>query len=167
MMCRYYTGRRHLDEQDQFTLEFAGVYRHYHAALMRTLLTGKPDPRHIGMHAAAKDALLACEAALTPGRPVGEVFDAHARVLDEAGMGKFRLNACGYSMGTTFAPNWMDWPMLYHGNPVEAAPGMTFFIHMILFDADAGLAMTLARTSLVTEAGSEPLSKASLELVVN
>ncbi|MCK4866545.1 MAG: aminopeptidase P family protein, partial [Alphaproteobacteria bacterium] len=66
-----------------------------------------------------------------------------------------------------YAPNWMDWPMLYHGNPVIAEPGMTFFIHMILFDSANNLAMTLARTSVVTETGSEPLSKASLNLVVN
>jgi len=88
-------------------------------------------------------------------------------VLDAAGMGEFRLNACGYSQGTTYAPNWMDWPMLYNGNPVLAEPGMVFFIHMILFDSDNDLAMTLARTSVITETGSEPLSKASLDLVVN
>ena len=35
----------------------------------------------------------------------------------------------------------------------------------ILVDADAGLAMTLARTSLVTETGSEPLSLAPLDLI--
>ena len=166
LMCRYFTGRRTLDERDQLTLEFCGVYRHYHAALMRTIVVGKPDDRHIRMHAAAADALAASEAALKPGRPVGEVFDAHARVLDAAGMGDHRLNACGYSLGTTFAPNWMDWPMLYHGSPVEAEPGMVFFIHMVLFDEPAGLAMTLGRTSVVTETGSEPLSKASLDLVL-
>ena len=167
LMCRYFTGRRVLEAQDQLTLEFAGVYRHYHAALMRTIAIGKPHPKHLSMHAAAKDALLACEAALRPGRPVGEVFDAHARVLDAAGLSKHRLNACGYSMGTTFAPNWMDWPMLYRGNPVEAAPGMVFFIHIIIFDSDDGVAMTLARSSVVTKTGSEPISKASLDLMVN
>jgi Xaa-Pro dipeptidase len=167
LMCRYYSGRRHLDKQDQLTLEFAGTCRHYHAALMRTIVIGRLDSRQRAMHAAARDALLACEAALAPGRPVGEVFDAHADVLDKAGMGRFRLNACGYSLGATFAPTWMDWPMMYNGNPVEAAPGMVFFIHMILFDADAGLAMTLARTSLVTESGSEPLSRAPLDLQIN
>ncbi len=166
LMCRYYTGRRTLAVQDQLTLEFAGVYRHYHAALMRTIVVGKPASRHIGLHAAASDALAACEEALQPGRPVGEVFDAHASVLDAAGLAEHRMNACGYSLGATFAPNWMDWPMLYRGNPVEAAPGMVFFIHMILFDSAAGIAMTLARTSLVTETGSAPLSKASLDLVV-
>ncbi len=166
LMCRYYTGRRALAARDQLTLEFAGVYRHYHAALMRTIVVGKPTARHNALHAAARDALAACEDALRPGRPVGEVFDAHARVLDAAGLAEHRLNACGYSLGATYAPTWMDWPMLYHGNPVEAAPGMVFFIHMILFDSGAGAAMTLARTSLVTETGSEPLSQASLELVV-
>jgi len=166
LMCRYYTGRRKLAARDQLTLEFAGVYRHYHAALMRTIVIGQPTARHIELHAAARDALAACENALRPGRPVGEVFDAHARILDAAGLAEHRLNACGYSLGATFAPTWMDWPMMYRGNPVEAAPGMVFFIHMILFDSAAGVAMTLARTSLVTETGSEPLSQASLDLAV-
>jgi Xaa-Pro dipeptidase len=39
------------------------------------------------------------------------VFDAHARVLDAAGYAAHRMNATGYSLGATFAPNWMDWPM--------------------------------------------------------
>jgi Xaa-Pro dipeptidase len=167
LLCRYHTGRRRLSADDQLTLEFAGVYRHYHACFMRTLGIGRIDPRLRDMHKACVDALLEAEAALKPGRPIGEVFDAHARVLDAAGHRPHRLNACGYSLGTTFAPNWMDWPMLYHGNPVEAAPGMVFFIHIIVFDEPNGLAMTLGRTSEVKADGAEPLSKASLELVVN
>lgn len=166
MLCRYYSGRRSLETEDQLTLEFAGTYRHYHACLMRTLRIGRPPQRQRELFAAAKDALLACEDALKPGRPVGDVFDAHARVLDAAGLSRYRLNACGYSLGTTFAPNWMDWPMLHGGNPVLAAPGMVFFMHMIIFDDDAGLAMTLGRTSLVTPRGAEVLSKADLEFVI-
>lgn len=165
LMCRYFTGRRTLSENDLLTLEFAGVYRHYHAALMRTFVIGTVDPRIEAMHRAAVDALLAAEDELRPGRPIGEVFDAHARVLDEAGLGHTRLNACGYSLGTTFAPNWMDWPMFYTGQSYEARPGNVFFAHMILFDAEAGLAMSLARTSVVTATGAEPLSTASLDLV--
>ncbi|KAB2848114.1 MAG: aminopeptidase P family protein, partial [Hyphomicrobiaceae bacterium] len=165
LMCRYFTGRRTLEAQDQLTLEFAGTYRHYHACLMRTIPIGKLPARQKEFFEAAKEALLACEASFKPGRPVGEVFDAHARVLDARGMKEHRLNACGYSLGTTYAPNWMDWPMLYHANPVLAAPGMVFFLHMILFDSGSGVAMTLGRTSLLTASGAEPLSKAPLELV--
>ena len=94
------------------------------------------------------------------------MFEAHAKSLDAAGLSSARLNACGYSLGTTYAPNWMDWPMLFKDNPIIAAPGMVFFIHMIIFDDNTGLAATLGRTSLVTEKGSEALSKASLEFVV-
>ena len=42
------------------------------------------------------------------------------------------MAATGYSLGTTFAPNWMDWPMFYHGNPELAAPGQVYFIHIII-----------------------------------
>ncbi|WP_421708408.1 M24 family metallopeptidase [Algihabitans sp.] len=164
LLCRYHTGRRHLEANDQLTLEWAGVYRHYHAAMMRTLTIGDRPDKQREMHAAAKDALLAVEDKLRPGNTVGEAFDAHAATLDKAGYREARMNACGYSMGTTFAPNWMDWPMLYHGNPVVLRPGMVFFVHIIIFDSEAGLAMTLGRSSLIGETASETLSQASLDL---
>lgn len=165
LLCRYFTGRRTLDAQDQLTLEWAGAYRRYHAALMRTVPIGAPRPAHTDMHARAVDALLACEAALKPGSTMGDVFAAHARVFDDAGLTAHRMNACGYCLGTTFAPNWMDWPMFYADNPVEIASGMVFFLHMILMDSDSGTAMTLGRTSLVTANGSEVLSRLPLDLV--
>lgn len=165
LLCRYASGRRHLDEDDQLTLEFAGVYRHYHAALMRTWKIGEPSAVMVDAHKAAVDALQAAREALKPGRPIGEVFDAHAAVLDAAGLREARMNACGYSMGTTFAPNWMDWPMFYHGNPIVAAPGMTFFIHIIVFDEKSGLAVTTGHTVEVKGNGSVPLSAAPLDLL--
>jgi Xaa-Pro dipeptidase len=166
LLCRYKSGRRRLDASDQLTLEFAGVYRQYHACLMRTLLVGGATPRQRALHAACREALAAAEAKLTPGTAMGEVFDAQAAVLDAHGMAAHRFNACGYSLGAVYAPCWMDWPMFFTGNPVEIAPGMVFFLHMILMDSDAGLAMTLGRTSLITAHGAQPLSKAALDLVV-
>ncbi|MFY0612121.1 MAG: aminopeptidase P family protein [Hyphomicrobiaceae bacterium] len=166
MMCRNYTGRRGLQATDQLTLEFAGAYRHYHAAMMQTIGIGKPPPRQHELWKAGTDALLACEAALQPGNTIGDVFDAHARTLDAAGLGKFRLNACGYSLGTTYAPIWMDGFMAYKDNPVIIQPGMVYFLHMIIFDDESGLAATPGRTSLVTAGGADVLSQAGLDFVV-
>ncbi len=165
LCCRYFTGRRVLEENDQLTLEWAGAYRHYHAAMMRSIPVGKVPDRQREMHDVARDALLAVEEALRPGLTIGEAFDAHGRAMDAAGYQAHRLNACGYSLGTTFAPNWMDWPMLYHGNPVATAAGMVIFVHMVIFDSERGLAMTLGRTSLIGEKGAEPLSRMSLDFV--
>jgi Xaa-Pro dipeptidase len=166
LLCRYQSGRRRLDAQDQLTLEFAGVYRQYHAALMRTLVVGRPSDEQRAMFDVARDALLAAEAAMVPGATMGEVFTAQAHVLDRRGMAPHRLHATGYSLGAVYAPCWMDWPMFYEGNPVVIAPGMTFFLHIILMNSVSGTAMTLARTSLVTEGAPEPLSAAPLELIV-
>ncbi|MCP3687465.1 MAG: aminopeptidase P family protein [Gammaproteobacteria bacterium] len=166
LLCRYFSGRKHLAEQDQLTLEWAGAYRHYHAAMMRTVIIGAVDPEHLKMYQIAHEALLACEQTLKPGVAVGEVFDTHARIADAGGLKKHRLNACGYSLGTAYTPTWMDWPMLYHGNALIAQPNMIFFMHMIFANSDNQRAMTLGHTVRVTEQGCERLSRSSLDMLV-
>jgi Xaa-Pro dipeptidase len=162
LLCRYFSGRRHLDPVDQITLEFAGVWRHYHAAMMRTIPVGEPDPRHGEMRRIALEAMQDCLREARPGNCFGDVFDAYAAACDRHGMQAHRLNACGYSLGTTFAPNWMDWPMFYHGNPEPIVPGMVLFLHMILVDSSRGLAMCPGYTILTTDGDPEPLSKLPL-----
>lgn len=166
LMVRYTSGRRTLDEQDQMTLEWCGVQRRYHAAMMRTMLIGDPPREQVAMHAACRSALLACEETIKPGATMGAVFDAHAAVLDDAGYRDVRLNACGYGMGAVYAPIWVDWPMLYHGNPLTFAVNQVYFLHMILLDTDTRRAMTLGHSVLVTETGVERLSRSSLDLIV-
>ena len=77
-----------------------------------------------------------------------------------------RMNACGYSLGTTFSPNWMDFPMIYKSNPIVLSEGMVFFMHMILMDSDNQLAMNLGETYLITKSKNERLGKKKLDLVV-
>ena len=166
LLCRYKAGRRKLAKRDQLTLEWAGVYRHYHAAFMRTLIIGQPTKHHLAMDAAAREALAAVEEQLRPGRTAGEVFAAHARVMDDHGMKNHRLNACGYSLGAKFTPSWMDSPMFYADNPVEIRPDMVFFAHMILMNSEAGSAYCLGRTYIIGERKLEPVSKAPLEMIV-
>jgi Xaa-Pro dipeptidase len=165
LLCRYKSGRRKLGAEDQLTLEFAGVWRHYHAAIMRTHVVGKPRPLHVRYHGAAREALLACEAELKAGRTAGDVFAAHARILDRHGLAAHRLNACGYALGARFTPSWMDAPMFYEGNDFVIAASQVFFLHMILMDSDSQTAMCLGRTCLVVASGAEPLNAANLDLV--
>ena len=166
LLCRYKAGRRKLTKNDQLTLEWAGVFHHYHAAMMRTVLTGKVSKRHQELFDASRDALLAVEKAMTPGNTFGDVFDAHARTLETHGLTKHRLNACGYSLGARFTPSWMDAPMFYQGNPEPIAPNMTLFAHMIIMDSETETAMTLGRTYLTTDSQPRPLSRHDLDLIV-
>ena len=166
LLCRYKSGRRKLSKRDQLTLEFAGVYRHYHAAFMRTLIIGKPTKHHVAMDEACRAALAEVETALRPGKTAGDVFEAHARVMDAHGMGKHRLNACGYSLGAKFTPSWMDFPMFYRGNETVIAPGMVFFAHMILMDSDAEAAYCLGRTYIIGPKKPQPVSNYPLTMII-
>ena len=166
LLCRYQSEKKILKNQDQLSIEWAGTFRHYHSAMFRTIPIGKANPKHYKMHEACNEALKNCEVKLKPGNKVGEVFDIHAKTFDDLGYSKARMNACGYSLGSTFSPNWMDWPMLYTGNPYVIEPGNVFFMHMILMDSDEGLAMNLGETYLVTKSGNERLGKKNLDLVI-
>ena len=166
LLCRYQAEKKILNNIDQLSIEWAGTFRHYHSAMFRTIPIGKADPKHFKMHEACVQALKNCESKLIPGNKAGEVFDVHAKTFDDLGYNKARMNACGYSLGATFSPNWMDWPMLYTGNPYVIQPGNIFFMHMILMDSESNLAMNLGETYLVTENGNERLGKQKLDLVV-
>ncbi|MEM8687478.1 MAG: Xaa-Pro peptidase family protein [Pseudomonadota bacterium] len=165
LLCRYKSGRRTLDADDQLTLEWAGSYRHYHAAMMRTVIIGQPTSQHEKMLAACQDALRAGEAVLKAGHTAGDVFDAHAAAMDSHGMRDHRMNACGYSLGAKFTPSWMDWPMFYTGNDAPLGPGMVFFAHMILMDANSGNAMCPGRTYIIGEEGPECVSQLPVEMI--
>ena len=166
LLVRYFSGRRHLDPQDQLTIEWSGAYARYHAAMMRTIIVGQPAPVQRRMHDAAVEALHACEAAIQPGKPMGDVFDAHARVFDAHGLEKARLQACGYAMGIAYNPIWVEFPMFYEGNPMIMQTNQVFFLHMILVDSDSGQAMTLGHSVLVTDTGVERLSNRNLDMLV-
>ena len=166
LLCRYQSEKRNLDKVDQLSIEWAGTYKHYHSAMFRTIPIGKINEKQKKMYEACTEALNVCQNKLKKGNTVGEVFDIHAKTLDKLGYKNSRMNACGYSLGALFAPNWMDWPMLYTGNSYKIQPGNIFFMHMILMDSDNQLAMNLGETYLVTESGNERLGKKKLDLVI-
>jgi Xaa-Pro aminopeptidase len=124
ILCRYKSGRRKLDRHDQLTLEWAGVYRHYHAALMRTIPIGQVTSRHEEMYRVTMDA---CMAALKPGRPIGEVFDAYARTCDAAGMHPHRLNATGTVWEPHLRPTGWTGRCFITGIPFRPSPTWSSF----------------------------------------
>jgi Xaa-Pro dipeptidase len=132
--------------------------------MMQTLIIGKACKKHLYMHAVSREALEACEAAIMPGQPMGDVFAAHAQIFGKAGLGHARLNACGYAMGAIYNPIWVDFPMFYENNPRLMRERQVFFLHMILMDSDSGLAMCLGHSVEVTAQGAKRLSRHAPDL---
>jgi len=165
LLCRSKSGRRRLDASDQLSLQWAGVSARYHAPMMRTAVIGEPSNRHRELYSACREAMQAMEMVLRPGNTFGTVFETFARIVDERGLARNRLNSCGYSVGARFAPSWMDPQMFLMGTPQEIEPNMPLFVHTIILDSDSGTAMTLGQTYLTTTDTPKALSRYGLDFI--
>ena len=164
---RSVSGPRRLSEQDQILVELAGTYRRYNCCIERTIVLGEPPKAQREQHAVVREAIAAVLEAFAPGEPLGRVDEVHRRVLDAAGYADQRYAACGYSLGATYRPSWMDVPpMIYSGNPLEMRPGMVFFPHVMLGDERTGIAVGLGNTVVVTQTGAQSLTRLPLDLMV-
>jgi Xaa-Pro dipeptidase len=153
---RYTTGRKHVLENDQVTLELGVAYRHYHAASMCVVLTGpKINKRHLKMHETSVTALDAVQSILRPGTTVGEIYDTYRTTLEDNDEKDAVLTVCGYTMGAAWPPTWMEQPMIFEGNPVVLEENMSFFTHMILNDRETGLSMAVAEQAIITDGAPE------------
>ena len=166
-LVRYHCGSSRIGANDQMFHEFAAPFRHYHAAMTLTVLTGTPSPRHREMFDVCRDALEAVEEALRPGNTVGDLFEAHRKAYVDAGHEAHYLNVCGYSMGAVFPPTWMEDPLIRRDDPLVLEPGMTFFMHMLMVDRENRLMMALGEQALVTAGDCEQLTHAPRELPLN
>jgi Xaa-Pro dipeptidase len=150
---------RRLEPRDQLMIELGASYCRYHVCIEHTVAIGTVDPRQrdmVKVAAAAFDEILD---AARPGRALGTLDDIHRRVLDGAGFAKARYGACGYSLGATFRPTWMDVPpMIYSGNTLPMRAGMVLFVHIMVPDSTTGLAAGIGQTFVVRDGPAERLS---------
>jgi Xaa-Pro dipeptidase len=86
------------------------------------VVVGEPTNRHRELYNACRDTIQAIEMVLRPGNTFGDVFDVHSKIMDERGLTRHRLNACGYSLGARFSPSWMEHQMFHMGNPQRSSP---------------------------------------------
>ena len=102
-------------------IELAASYRRYNCCIERFVVIGRPSREQLNMHALVEETLSTMHASFIPGEPLGRVDEIHRRILDRAGYAHQRYAACGYSLGATYRPSWMDVPpMIYAGNPLTA-----------------------------------------------
>ncbi|MFD2237571.1 M24 family metallopeptidase [Aureimonas populi] len=159
-------GPRRIEPRDQVLVELAASVCRYHVVIEHTFAVGTPDPRQQRQMAVTIEALEKVKEAARPGETLGTLDDIHRDVLDRAGFAHARYAACGYALGCTFKPTWMDVPpMIYSGNPLVLEPGMVFFVHIMIPDARTGLAAGLGQTFAIRASGGvETFSALPLQL---
>ena len=159
-------GPRRIEENDQVLIELAGSFCRYHVCIESTVAVGIPDPRQHDMMHVAAEALDRIKEAARSGAALGKLDDIHRKVLDDSGFATERFAACGYALGCTFKPTWMDVPpMIYSGNPLIMEPGMVFFVHIMIPDTRTGVMAGVGQTFAIRETGTpEVFSEIPIEL---
>ena len=144
--------------------EIAGVHRHYHVPLSRTIWLGEP-PRDISF---AEDVVLeGIDAGISKaisGNTAGDVAKAFYTILEKHGIK--REGRCGYPIGISYPPDWGE--RTYSIRPTDETilkPNMTFHFMPALWMKDWGLEIT--ETLRIREEGvAEPLANVPRKLFV-
>jgi Xaa-Pro dipeptidase len=97
---------------------------------------------------------------------MGEVYDAYRMVVTDHGLAHTLQDACGYTMGATWPPTWMEQPMFYKGNPTVIETSMTFFNMLILNDFETGLIMCLGEQTIITDGQPEIITHVPKEPII-
>jgi ectoine hydrolase len=144
--------------------EIAGVHRHYHVPVSRTIWLGEP-PRDISF---AEDVVLeGIDAGISKaisGNTAGDVAKAFYTILEKHGIK--REGRCGYPIGISYPPDWGE--RTYSIRPSDETilkPNMTFHFMPALWMKDWGLEIT--ETLRIREEGvAEPLANVPRKLFV-
>lgn len=158
---------RRLEATDQILVEYPVALKRYNVKTEWIILLGAVTDTQRRMYDTVRGTLARMTEISRPGTTLGELFDAHAKGLDDAGYAAHRFGATGYSVGLTYAPTSMDVPpMIYAGNPTVCEPGMVLFYHVMLGDSDTGYAAGVGHTLLITEGAPEILTGLPDDLTV-
>jgi Xaa-Pro dipeptidase len=148
-------------------LEVTGGIRRYTAPLMRTALLGRPTPQMERIAAAGAEAVETILRTARPGVRAQDVAKAAGEVLAPVLDGVVFHHNFGYPVGIGYPGTWIELLgfFLRVDNPRPLEPGMVFHLPMSLRKFGE-FGINQSHTMLVTEAGSEALTKTPARLHV-
>lgn len=153
---------RELMADEALFLEMGASVQRYHAPLGRLVhLSGMP-PGSLRIREVCLNAFDAVVAALAPGRPASQIYQAWQDVVDAAGLSHYRRHHCGYLVGLAFPPSWTGGSTvvgLRHDSELILQPGMAFHILSWLMGTGQG-DYFVSNTVVLNEDGGELLTRA-------
>ena len=152
---------------DMLFVEVAGSYHRYHAPMGRLLFVSKAEPGVEKAQAVTLEAFNAVTEKMKPGVIAHDVYRTWQDVVDKAGYDDYKRHHCGYMVGISFPPSWMEgtnrFVSLREGSELVLETGMTFHVMSWMMGSRAGNYF-VSNTVAVTEKGSEVLTTTSQNL---
>lgn len=143
--------------------EIAGVYRHYHCPLSRTVYLGRPTQTFLDAEKAVLEGMAAGLEAARVGNLCEDIALAFFAVLKKYGITKD--NRTGYPIGISYPPDWGERTMsLRPGDRTVLEKDMTFHFMTGLWMDTWGMEIT--ESIVIGESGPECLADVPRKLFV-
>ena len=157
---------RVLRDGDFGSVEFGATHRRYTATIGRQFSIGQPTPRMKELYALVRSASDACIAKMRDGVPAAEPHAAAKAVIEQAGMGPYRVHTSGYGLGPGFPPSWAEPLHLIGDSTYTLRAGMVVTVEPPIFIGTESLGARLIDNVLITKNGAQLLSRYSRDLIV-
>lgn len=159
-------SERKFRKGDMIHLEYGAAYRRYTSTFGRVLFMGKPTDRAKEVYQIARDACDAMIDAIKPGVPAVVPHQAAKKVIEDAGMEKYRLHLSGYGIAPGFPPSWGESLKLDDGSTNTMAAGQVVSIEPPVLIHEEKMGARIIDNVLVTDSGAEILSKFTRDLIL-
>jgi Xaa-Pro dipeptidase len=151
---------------DTGLVEMGAARRRYSSTLGRQWTLGPSSQRLKDLHAVIHQASDACLAEMRAGVPAVVPHEAAKRVIAAAGLDCFRAHTTGYGMAPGFPPSWGESPNMFGGSTDVLRAGMVVSVEPAVFLPEEGLGVRLIDNVIITETGTELLSRTPRDLIV-
>jgi Xaa-Pro dipeptidase len=157
---------RRLRLGDFGNVEYGATFKRYTATIGRQFCLGEPSPRMSELYDLVRRAADACIAEIRAGVPATVPHEAAKRVIAAAGLDRARVHLSGYGLAPGFPPSWAEPIHLFGGSPYTLQAGMVVTVEPPVFLSEERLGARLIDNVLVTDDGTELLSRFSRNLIV-
>jgi Xaa-Pro dipeptidase len=157
---------RKMRRGDTGLVEIGAARRRYTSTLGRQWTLGQASQRLKDLHAVILEASDACLAEMRAGVKAVVPHEASKQVIVKAGLDQYRAHTTGYGMAPGFPPSWGESPNMFGGSGDVLRAGMVVSVEPAVFLPEEGLGVRLIDNVIVTETGTELLSRTPRDLII-
>lgn len=151
---------------DFMHIEYGAAVKRYCTTIGRHFCLGDPTSRMRELHQVVREACDACIAEVRAGVPAVTPHLAAKKVIEDAGLDRYRLHTTGYGIAPGYPPSWGEYIHFFADSTYTLEAGMVLSVEPPVMVHEEKLGARIIDDLLVTETGAEILSSFTRDLVV-